>query len=71
MKAMVENLVAIVGTDEAAQKGEALLKEIDDVIEFHKVDFPCHLESEESQDSCVCLRCGFYNKTKDPIVCKK
>lgn len=68
MKAMVDNLTGIIGGDETKEKGDELKKEIDWIVEWHKVDFIPHLGKGESK--CMCMKCGFYDDEVDKIICE-
>ena len=68
MKSMIDNFTGIIEDYHSREEGEALKKEIDWVIDWHKVGFIQHLGKGSSK--CTCLKCGFYDEEKDPIHCE-
>lgn len=65
MRVLTSTLCSIIGPDADSRCNE-LIKRIDDVETFHKVDFERHLE--KGNHRCACLQCAFYCDT-DPIEC--
>ena len=59
---------------EGKTRRDQLVAKIDEVEEFHKVDFgrhfkACHGDSKEPK--CICLHCGFHDDDHDIIECPK
>ena len=56
--------------DNKKEKLEDILQHINDIEEYHKVNFERHLqESTENMHVCMCFHCGFHDEKKDPIIC--
>ena len=68
MRTLVDTLTNIIGGDNATETCKKLQTDIDEVQNFHKVNFTRHLGQGTSQ--CACLHCGFFHSEKDPIQCK-
>ena len=59
-------------SEDGKSRRDQLVKKIDKVEEFHKVDFERHFKAchgTSKQPKCICLYCGFYDRDHDEIEC--